>query len=292
MPASPLTRAAALVLLSCLALPAAPRFKALLIDGQNNHDWKTTSPYLDRFLAETGLFSVTVATTPPKGGDMASFQPKFSDYNIVVLNYNGEDWSAGTMAAFEAFMKKGGGLVVVHAADNAFPTWKAFNEMIGLGGWGNRAESAGPYLRLRDGQWTPDAKTPGKGGHHGTQHAYKLTLRDPAHPITRGLPPEWLHATDELYDSLRGPAQGVHVLASAFSDPATRGTGEHEPILMTLQYGKGRIFHTALGHAVPAITSVDFIVTYQRGAEWAASGKVTQKLPADFPGPDKVSQRP
>ena len=269
---------------------AADKAKALIIDGQNNHDWKTTTPYLKRYLEETGMFTVDVATTPAKGGDMDSFRPKFKDYAIVVLNYNGEDWTTETENDFVAYMKGGGGLVVVHAANNAFPTWPEFNEMIGVGGWGGRTEKSGPYMRLREGKWVPDLK-PGPGGHHGKQHAYKMLLRDEKHPITSGLPKEWMHAQDELYDNLRGPGKNLHVLATAFSDPATGGNGEHEPLLMVLPYGKGRVFHTALGHAAPAVQSVDFIVTYQRGAEWAATGKVTQKVPADFPSPEKVSQR-
>ena len=118
-----------------------------------------------------------------------------------------------------------------------------------------------------------------------------MLLRDGAHPVTSGLPKEWMHAQDELYDNLRGPAKNVHVLATGFSDPSTGGNGEHEPLLMVVPYGKGRVFHTAIGHAAPAVQSVDFIVTYQRGSEWAATGKVTQKLPSDFPAQDKVSQR-
>lgn len=273
-----------------VAALGAGKKRALLIDGQNNHDWRATTPYLKRYLEETGLFQVDVATTPDKGGDMAAFRPKFKDYAVVVLNYNGEDWTPETEQDFTTYMKRGGGLVVVHAANNAFPTWPEFNEMIGLGGWGGRTEKSGPYLRLREGKWTPDP-SPGRGGHHGKQHAYKMNLRDGSHPITKGLPETWLHAQDELYDSLRGPAKNVQVLATAFSDPATGGTGEHEPLIMVLPYGKGRVFHTALGHALPAVQSVDFIVTFQRGAEWAATAKVTQKLPADFPAPDKVSQR-
>jgi type 1 glutamine amidotransferase len=269
---------------------AARKRKALLVDGQNNHDWKSVSPYLKRYLEETGMFSVDVATTPAKGGDMATFRPKFKDYAVVVLNYNGEDWAKETEQDFVAYVKGGGGLVVVHAANNAFPTWPEFNEMIGVGGWGNRTEKSGPYMRLREGKWVPDM-TPGNGGHHGKQHAYKMVLRDGSHPITQGLPNEWMHAQDELYDNLRGPGKNLHVLATAFSDRSTGGNGEHEPLLMVLPYGKGRVFHTALGHAAPAVQSVDFIVTYQRGTEWAATGKVTQKLPTDFPTADKVSQR-
>jgi type 1 glutamine amidotransferase len=100
-----------------------------------------------------------------------------------------------------------------------------------------------------------------------------------------------MHTKDELYDSLRGPATNMHVLATAFSDPETGGTGENEPMLMAINYGNGRVFHTALGHGPEAMADVGFIVTLQRGTEWAATGKVTQKGPADFPAPDHTSVR-
>jgi type 1 glutamine amidotransferase len=96
---------------------------------------------------------------------------------------------------------------------------------------------------------------------------------------------------DELYDSLCGPAENLKVLATAHSDPANSGTGEDEPMLMTIHYGRGRIFHTAMGHDVPAIKCVGFIVTFLRGTEWAATGKVTQTVPADFPTATEVRQR-
>ena len=101
-----------------------------------------------------------------------------------------------------------------------------------------------------------------------------------------------MHSTDELYDKLRGPAKNLTVLATAHADRGTGGTGEHEPMLMVVEYGKGRVFHTTLGHAEPAMKCVGFRVTLARGVEWAATGKVTQPVPADFPGPDKVSARP
>ena len=100
-----------------------------------------------------------------------------------------------------------------------------------------------------------------------------------------------MHAADELYSTLRGPAKNLTVLATAFADPATGGDGRDEPMLMTIAYGKGRVFHTTLGHAGVQLKSVAFIVTFQRGAEWAATGKVTQQVPADFPGPDRPSVR-
>jgi type 1 glutamine amidotransferase len=225
---------------------------------------------------------------------MKSFRPKFSDYQVVISNYNGEPWSDETKGDFESYVKNGGGFVSVHAADNAFPEWPAYNEMIGLGGWGDRNEKSGPYLRLREGAWKPDT-SPGRGGSHGKQHDFLMITRAPEHPIMKGLPAKWMHAKDELYDRLRGPAKEITILASAFSAKEQAGSGEDEPLLMVRDYGKGRVFHTALGHNNgPDLTAqrcVGFITTFQRGTEWAASGKVTQKIPADFPDDKMVKLR-
>ncbi len=265
---------------------------ALIVDGQNNHRvWAATTQLMKGYLEETGLFIVDIATTPPRGGPMGTYRPAFSDYDLVVSNYNGDPWSPGAMADFEEFVAGGGGFVSVHAANNAFPEWTAYNEMIGVGGWGGRTEQHGPYIRLRDGEFIRD-NTPGIGGSHGTRHEFRVDIRNSDHPITRGLPEAWMHATDELYDRLRGPAKNVQVLATAFSDVETRGTGEHEPILMTIRYGEGRIFHTTLGHAVVSQRCTGFIATFQRGAEWVVTGSVTQPVPTDFPTPDRASIRP
>jgi uncharacterized protein len=285
--------AALWILLAC-TLAAAP-IKVLIVDGQNNHDWKTTTPILKKDLESTGLFQVDVATTPPKGGDMSGFKPGFSAYKVVISNYNdfpmGDQWPAETRAAFTDFVRNGGGFVSYHAADNAFPSWADYNEMTGLGGWMGRNEKSGPYIRFKEGQFVRDT-SPGPGGHHGKQHPFQVIVRNADHPIVKGLPRIWMHAQDELYDRLRGPApETMKVLATAFSDPDTDGTGEHEPALIVNTFGKGRIFHTTLGHGPEAMQCVGFIVTLQRGTEWAATGKVTQKVPRDFPGADQVSLR-
>jgi len=285
--------------------------KVLLIDGQNNHAWAETTPVLQAILEQSRLFHVTVSTAPagpPKAPknltpanpendakNMAAIQeweaavsahkanaaaaweqwrPVFADYDVVVSNYNGELWPEAVKADFEAYVAGGGGFVPVHAANNSFPEWPAYNAMIGLGGWGGRSELSGPYLRLREGKWVADP-TAGKGGSHGERHSFVVETQAPEHPIMAGLPAKWKHAEDELYDSLRGPAENVEVLAAAFSDKATRGSGETEPLLMTISYGKGRVFHTALGHDVTAMSDVGFQETLKRGVRWAAAGSMT-----------------
>ncbi len=279
-----------LICVLAVGVSAAEPIKALIVDGQNNHNWAETTPHLKKLLEETKLFTVDVATTPKRGQDMSGFAPKFADYGLVVLNYTGDAWPEPTNTAFEKYVADGGGVVVFHAACNAFANWKEFNEIIGVGGWGGRNEKSGPYLYWKDGKVVRDM-TPGRGGTHGPQHPFQLIVREPNHPITKGLPEKFTHSADELYSRLRGPAKNLTVLATAYAAPEKRGTGNHEPILMTIGYGKGRVFHTALGHAGKQCRSVAFIATYQRGAQWVATGKVTLKVPKDFPGPDEPSVR-
>jgi type 1 glutamine amidotransferase len=269
-----------------LAAPAgaADPIKVLIIDGQNNHDWKSTTPVLKKWLEDSGLFKVTVATT---GKDLKEFKPKFSDYKVVVSNYNGALWPKETREEFAKFVKDGGGFVCVHAANNSFPDWPEYNEMIGLGGWGGRNEKSGPYLRIRDGKVVLD-KTPGTGGSHGEMHEFIVETRDAKHPIMDGLPAKWLHIRDELYDRLRGPAKNVTLLATSYSNKKKGGTGEHEPMIFTVKYGKGKVFHTPMGHDAVAMRCLGFGTVLVRGTEWAATGKVTQKAPKDFPTEEKA----
>ncbi len=271
---------------------AAPKYKAMIVDGQNvkSHPWYETSPVMKKLLEESGLFTVDMATAPAKGQDMSGFKPKFAGHDVVILNYYGDDWPKETQKAFVEYVKQGGGVVVYHFACAAFPKWKEYNEIIGLGGWGGRNEKAGPYVRWRDGKFVRDM-SPGKGGAHGPMQEFQIVVREPNHPITKGLPPAFMQCADELYGWLRGPAKNLTVLATAFAPKEKGGAGEHEPIFFTVQYGKGRVFFEALGHTGKEMKSVAFIVSFLRGAEWAASGKVTQKVPADFPGPDKPSVR-
>ena len=218
---------------SMTACAKAP-IKTLIVTGQNTaHNWAASHVILQKYLNESGLFVSDVAVSPKRGEDMSDFQPDFSAYQLVVLDYDGDSWSDATNTAFLDFVKKGGGVVVYHAADNPFPNWKEYNEIIGLGGWGGRNENAGPYVYFKDGKEVRD-NSPGRGGSHGRQHEYVITVRDTEHPITEGLPASWTHAQDELYDRLRGPALNLTVLATAYSDPSTGGSDREEPILMTI----------------------------------------------------------
>ena len=210
------------VVLASVAVAAqAPRgIPVMLLDGESAgryHDWPRVTAVLKKMLDETGLFAVTVVTAPPAGGDFSAFDPQFAKYQAVVMNYDAPDerWPAALKASFEAYMTGGGGLVAVHAADNAFAGWRAFNEMTGVGGWRARNEQAGPYWFFRDGKLVSDP-SPGPAGSHGRRTPFQVTVRDATHPIMRGLPPVWMHQGDELYARLRGPGKNMTVLATAY----------------------------------------------------------------------------
>lgn len=266
------------------------KISLLIVDGQNNHNWKSTTPVMKKALEACGRFQVNVATSPAGGQDLSGFRPEFKKYDVVLSNYNGDLWSEETRADFVSYVRDGGGFVCVHAANNSFGDWKEYNEIIGLGGWGHRNEKSGPYVYFTDDNKIVRDTSNGRGGSHGTQHPFQVVVRNPNHPITQGMPRAWMHAKDELYDRLRGPAENMQVLATAFSAKDKNGTGRHEPMIMVLSYGRGRIFHTPMGHADYSMRCAGFISTLQRGSEWAATGKVTIPIPDDFPTDEVVSR--
>jgi type 1 glutamine amidotransferase len=276
-----------------LSVPAAEKLRLLIIDGQNNHNWKATTPVLQELLTRSGRFEVSVATTPPAKSPAEAwndFRPKFAEFQVVLSNYNGELWPEPVQRDLENYVREGGGLVIVHAANNAFPQWAEFNAMIGLG-W--RGATFGDRLTVNDaGEIVRTEKGQGPGAGHGPQHEFAIRIRDTTHPVVQGMPAEWLHAKDELYHGQRGPAQNMHLIATAFSDSSKGGTGTHEPMIWWIPYGKGRVFTTVMGHADYSMKCVGFQSVVARGCEWAATGEVTLPLPENFPAADKVVSIP
>ncbi len=288
---------------------AQQKMRVLIVDGQNNHAvWPKSTIMMQKYLEETGLFQVDIRRTKyiwkaerekdflplantgkvemltqPKVDE--TFAPDFKNYDVVISNFGwrAASWPKSTQQSFERYIKNGGGFVSVHAADNSFPEWEAYNQMIGLGGWGDRDENDGPYVYYSNtGKMVVDS-TAGEAGAHGERHNIPVKVRNSEHPITKGMPKTWLTGIDECYAKLRGPAQQMTILATGKDQSKKAPTDRHEPVLMVIDYGKGRIFHTTLGHDTDSFENVGFIVSFLRGTEWVATGKVTQKIPEDFP---------
>jgi type 1 glutamine amidotransferase len=251
---------------------AGGKLSALVIDGMNNHDWAAGTRAIRTILEGSGRFTVTVSTWPAK--------PDFRSYAVVIDNFNGGHTDTGTRwprdveQALEAYVRGGGGLVVFHAANNAFLNWPEFNEMIGLGwrektfGEGLAVGPGGAVVRVPKGE----GLNPG----HGPRHDFEVFVHDAAHPITRGLPAHWTHPSEQLTHGQHGPAHGLNILTYAFSEISHQG----EPMDWVRQYGRGRIYTTMLGHTWkdelnPNLDDVSFQTLLARGTEWAASGEVT-----------------
>lgn len=229
------------------------KIQALIITGQNGHKWRETTPFLRDRLEETGRFEVRVVEEF-RGAGPETLAP----YDVVILNYSdwrkksGLRWGDRTEQAFLDYVRSGKGLVVYHFAASAFEAWPEYDKVIG-GAW---REKSG----------------------HSKSHDFKVDIKDREHPITKGLPSSFAHS-DELYATLVWQPN-VHILATAYDDPSlAKGSGKDQTMLWTLPYGNGRVFGTALGHDVNAMKSPGFIITLQRGAEWAATGKVTIPVP-------------
>lgn len=248
--------AAAFVLAAAFPLSAQEPLRVLLVTGANNHDWEWTSGEIAGALTETGRFAVTVTKEP--AADLAA--PSLSGFQAIVLDYNGPRWGEAAEKGFLAAVESGAGVVVIHAANNAFDGWVEYEKLVGL--------------LWRRGE--------GRAAGHGAYHPFDVHVVDRWHPVTDGMADLRLHP-DELYHRLVNP-QGaeLRVLLSAFSDPAKGGTGRYEPMATAGAYGKGRVFHTPLGHTWKGV--VPSRATWNdpqlrrlvaRGAEWAATGAVT-----------------
>lgn len=308
--------------------PEPVKLKALIIDGQNNHYvWPKTTMMMKDYLEQTDIIDVsihrmdsvwlgtkyqearpeaythfietypldtTTYVTSSKPIKTSNFSINFSQYDLIISNLGAATplWPDETQRNFEKYMKDGGGLIVVHAADNAWSDWPEYNKMIALGAWGARDSITGPFAYYNDKDELVIDPSEGFCGSHGAEYPFLITSRAPEHPIMKGLPMEWMHTQDEMYERMRGPFENATILATAYADvegnsppwnPKVKGMGQHVPTLMAINYGEGRIFHTTLGHFDYSMECAGFITVLQRGAEWVATGNVTQDIPADFP---------
>lgn len=246
--------------------PATPKIQTLIITGQNGHDWRGTTPLLRKILEDTGRFEVRVTEEFRGAGDET-----LAPYDLVVLNYFERRrpelwWGARAESALLSWLRRGKGLVMYHFSVAAFDGWEE-------------------YEKLSGGNWRPNQ------GHHSPPHDFTVEIKDPDHPITRGLKSSFPVTHDELYANLKWqPAGAFQVLATAYDDHSlyknprqpTPGPGLHQPMLWTVRYGQGRVFATALGHAPENLNNRGFQVTFARGAEWAATGNVTLPIPPDM----------
>ncbi len=246
--------------------------KVLILSGHNNHDWRASTPYLRKLLVDTSRFDVRICEEPT-GISHETLAP----YDAIVVDYGGPRWGEVTEKAIESFVGSGKGMVAVHGASYMFSGLDVLAD--GHAPTGIKEPPWPEYARMVGGSWS--AVPPKR--FHGQRHSFQVRIVQKEHPIVQGLPAAFT-ATDELYHQMKF-LPSTHILAVAYDDPKFDGTGRDEPMLCASQYGQGRVFYTALGHDLAAMSEPGFINTFVRGTEWSASGRVA--LP-----PDVAAMRP
>ncbi|MBN1107573.1 MAG: ThuA domain-containing protein [Bacteroidales bacterium] len=239
--------AAALLLIALLPSCRSEVNKTLIITGQSSHNWMESSETVKQILDETGLFRSKIILTPPKGEDMSGFDPAFMRYDLVVIDYEGDQWPENTVTALTDYVKNGGGVVLFNSVNS--PLASSFDSV--------------SVTRRTE---------------------FEVRTVNTDHPVTKGLPVRWLHPDDVLTRGIDPAGEEGVLLATASAGQGGRMT---LPVMAARTLGEGRIFVTMLGtpdeEGSRALHCAGFITTLQRGAEWAATGSVTQELPSDFP---------
>jgi type 1 glutamine amidotransferase len=299
------------IFLSCIvpgfAKTPHSKIRVLIVDGFSNHDWQQSTLLLRGILASAGEFTVEVSTAPPETGSPAweAWRPRFEDYDVVIqtCNENGDNgllkglkqkpaWPEAVKRDFADYVRKGGGVYIFHAAENAFVGWMEYEQMVGLSwrdaeyGTAIRVSESGEIVRIPAGE--------GRGTGHG-QRGDVLVTRLGDDPIHVGMPRAWMSPDMEVYFYARGPAGTVNVLAYARdTDPKL---GLLWPVEWMTTYGKGRVYISTYGHVwpgdvqPPGLRDAAVQTIIPRALEWLARRPVTIPVPRDFPGTSAVSVR-
>ena len=293
-----------LILLLCFAISAfnchavedldeKNEVRVLIVDGFNNHDWEKSTEAILSILSRDLSLITTVSTVPQLNSEAwKSWNPDFSNYDVIIQNTNDISkkgaWPNEAKIALEEYVSNGGGLLIFHSANNAFPDWNEYNKMIGLG-WRNK--NAGQAIIIQDD--VPVIIPVGEGSNtsHGKRVDTVIT-RLGEHPIHAGLPRQWMAADLEVYRYARGPAENISVL----SYTREHKTGLNFPVEWVIKYGMGRVYNSTFGHYwhklsedPPGIRCNGFQTILPRAVRWLAGLEVTSELPAEFPSKDQIS---
>ena len=229
------------------AADAPGKIKALLITGDDvspAHNWQEFSKTVNEVLTESGKFDVKVV----EDAKILDSKDELQKFDVILFTAYFKSLPTPTDAAKENltnFVKSGKGFVVTHLASASFPKWEEFGKLCGR-------------------KWIM-----GTSG-HGPRGDFESKIVDKEHPVTKGM--KDFTTSDELYAKLQGDAD-IHVLVQADSDWSKKT----EPLVFTLSYGQGRVYHWAYGHDRKAILTPPVKELLVRGCEWAATGKVAGK---------------
>ena len=270
------------------------KINVLIVDGFSNHDWKQTTHLVKTILEGSGLFKVDISSAPsePDDSELVNWNPKFEDYGVIIQNTNNIHnkklrWPRKVEKELEEYVASGGGLYILHSANNAFPDWKEYNLMIGLG-W--RSKDEGIALQIKENKEIIEIPVnEGQSTFHGPRNDEIIYILN-NHPINKYFPKAWKTPDMELYKFARGPANNITILSYAKDDD----TNINWPVEWVIAYGNGRVYNSSMGHLWEgdnypvSFRCVGFQTTLIRATEWLATGKTSYTIPDNFPNEHKI----
>lgn len=159
---------------------------------------------------------------------------------VAFVSTTGDVLNADHQAAFEQFIRGGGGYAGIHAASDTEYDWPWYGQLVGA------------YF----------------SSHPEIQSA-EIVVEDHAHPSTSHLGLAWLR-TDEWYNFGSNPRSSTHVLLSLNEQSYSGGTMGDHPIAWYHSFDGGRAWYTAGGHASSAFSEPDFLRHILGGIQYAA----------------------
>lgn len=279
-----------MLLAGCLIFAAAEyepsSIRTLVITGAapyGYHPWEKNIELIEPRLKALGLDSIEYHIA--RGlEDWRKWDGDYSNYDAVVIIYYWSQAPEAELEKLDRYVRDGGALAVVHSSLAGFWNQDTFDRWTGIA-YREHDPYYGHNLAF-DESGKRIVRSPGEGD--GSAHApietFRIQTHNPDHPIMKGLPETWMQSEDELYYNLRGPNTNLNVLAVAEAPDGT-----YAPQAWVRDYDRGRIFCLTPGHHEPGASSVGFNTLLARGIEWAATGKVSIRVPANFPGEDVPS---
>lgn len=160
---------------------------------------------------------------------------------VIFLSTSGDALNEEQQAAFERYIRRGGGYAGIHGAAATEYDWHWYGRLVGA--------------------FFDD---------HPTPQPAEIQVLDRVHPSTRHLPPVW-RRFDEWYNFRTDPSDSVHVLAVLDEETYEGGTmGHNHPIAWARRFDGGRSWYTALGHTSESFTEPAYLQHLLGGIEWTA----------------------
>ena len=223
---------------SAAGVPAEKPIRVLIVEDHSPGYFRMpTATTLRNLIRQDKRFEVVLVEDAEVLGTDLPF-----DYDVILLhfkNYRTPKRNASMTANLEKFVDDGGGLFVFHFSCGAFEDWPEYEKIVGR-------------------VWDP------KKTAHDPYGPFTVQIVDQGHPITKALGNFEIH--DELYTCLRDSEVPIRVLAEAVS----KVDGKTYPMAFVLEKGKGRVFHTTLGHDDKSLSSKEFQTLTKNALVWCA----------------------